>query len=241
VRVLVGSTFHVYVPVIYTDPLDDTRVHPDDYEFARKMTADALESHEDQEQWQFLVVDLMEDPKKEKKLGEIGTICIRLFALFTHVLATLDLDTFAEEWERSGKGKKLKALYDIRRELIHPFKDIRDKFRDPTEDELFTMLTGETDKTFFPGLLVTVVVSRVTSSKVYCKLENGVFGIIDAAYVSDQPGVKVDEVIVPSAYFFFQVLSHSHGLNYKYRSNVDMSCDVSGQGQIYCNSLLPRQ
>jgi len=64
------------VSFFFLDPLDDTRVHPDDYGFARKMVADALESHDDEDHWQFLVLDLMEDPKKEKKLSEIGNALI---------------------------------------------------------------------------------------------------------------------------------------------------------------------
>ncbi len=29
----------------------------------------------------------------------------------------------AQEWEKRGRDKKLKVLYDIKRELSHPFAD----------------------------------------------------------------------------------------------------------------------
>jgi transcriptional accessory protein Tex/SPT6 len=54
-----------------SDVLDDTRIHPDDYGFARKMAADALgEEEEEESQWAFLVEDVIRQPKKLEDIGK---------------------------------------------------------------------------------------------------------------------------------------------------------------------------
>ncbi len=73
----------------------------------------------------------------------------------------LDLETFAEEWERSGKGKKAIALQDIRKELCYPWKEVRVSYTDLNPDELFYLLTGETEQTLKEGMLVIARVVRI--------------------------------------------------------------------------------
>ncbi len=56
------------------DPLDDTRIHPEDYELARKMATDALELDEEDihdEHPSHVVTLIMRDPDNEKKLSEL--------------------------------------------------------------------------------------------------------------------------------------------------------------------------
>jgi transcription elongation factor SPT6 len=80
-----------------------------------------------------LVEDLMEKPRK---------------------LDDIDLDAFAEELEKNGKPFKKSILYDIKKEINAPFADPRLEYRDPDPNELFTMLTGETNATLKAGMLV---------------------------------------------------------------------------------------
>eukprot|EP01087_Luapelamoeba_hula_P017548 TRINITY_DN5544_c0_g1_i1.p1 TRINITY_DN5544_c0_g1~~TRINITY_DN5544_c0_g1_i1.p1 ORF type:complete len:1445 (+),score=255.12 TRINITY_DN5544_c0_g1_i1:88-4422(+) len=170
---------------VQVDPLDDTRVHPDDVSFARKMAYHALDSNEDEDQWQYLVEELMKDPNKSKKLSEI------------------DLDSFAEEWERGGRGKKLKTLYDIKRELISPFAEARAiPYSDPSEEQVFTMLTGETPDTLYSGLVVSATASSVSTTKVICKLDNGLTGVIMRDGKDSLP-----EFIVPGTSLLASVVS----------------------------------
>ena len=43
------------------------------------------------------------------------------------------------------------TLYDIRNELNSRYKDFRDKFRPPTVEQLFEMVTKETPGSFHEG------------------------------------------------------------------------------------------
>eukprot|EP01090_Pellita_catalonica_P014727 TRINITY_DN3820_c0_g1_i2.p1 TRINITY_DN3820_c0_g1~~TRINITY_DN3820_c0_g1_i2.p1 ORF type:complete len:591 (+),score=109.45 TRINITY_DN3820_c0_g1_i2:405-2177(+) len=134
------------------DVLDDTRVHPLDYEIARQMVADALDSNEPEANWQFLVQDIIDQ---------------------VDALEEIDLDSFADDWERSGRGKKKDTLYDIKDELADPYGDNRVKWRPPNVEELFTMLTGESRESFGYGTLVTARVTRVDEGTVTAALDNG--------------------------------------------------------------------
>ncbi len=48
-------------------------------------------------------------------------------------------------------GNKQITLYDIRAELNHRYKDLRNPYRSPTLEERFNMLTKETPSTFYIG------------------------------------------------------------------------------------------
>ncbi|XP_064612097.1 transcription elongation factor SPT6-like [Liolophura sinensis] len=125
-----GNSTEVYVEV-----LDGSRVHPETYEWARKMAVDALEYD-----------DTAEDANPAGALEEILESPERL--------KDLDLDAFAEELERQGYGNRHITLYDIRAELNHRYKDLRTPYRSPTNEEKFHMLTKETPQTFYIGKLV---------------------------------------------------------------------------------------
>ncbi|GFR73722.1 transcription elongation factor SPT6 [Elysia marginata] len=120
---------------IYVDVLDGSRVHPEAYEWARKMAVDALEYD-----------DSAEDANPASALEEILESPERL--------KDLDLDAFAEELERQGYGDKHITLYDIRAELNHRYKDLRTPYRSPSSEEKFNMLTKETPETFYVGRIL---------------------------------------------------------------------------------------
>ena len=143
------------------DPLDDTRIHPSDYSLVRKMAADALGLRLSDEE---LVEKLVRRPEK---------------------LEDIDLDAFANELERNGQPRKKSILYDIKFEISHPFQDPRLAYRDPDPNELFTLLTNETDATFRIGQLVTVRVTGIAEKSVKCRLDNGIPGSIFIRDLSD--------------------------------------------------------
>ena len=64
-----------------------------------------------------------------------------------------------------GYGNKNITLYDIRAELNHRYKDMRTIYRQPTAEEIFNMLTGETPETFYIGKLVMVKVTGIARRK----------------------------------------------------------------------------
>ncbi|KAL3310193.1 Transcription elongation factor SPT6, partial [Cichlidogyrus casuarinus] len=116
------------------DILDSTRVHLESYELARKMAIDALE------------YDESEDNDPNEALEEIIQSPARL--------RELDLDAFADELKNKGHGDKSITLYDIRAELNHRYKDLRQPFQSLNSEQIFIYATGETPETLHRGKLV---------------------------------------------------------------------------------------
>ena len=125
----------------YIEVLDSTRVHPEAYEWARKMAVDALE---------------YDDETDVNPAGALEEILEN-----PHRLEDLDLDAFAEELEKQGYGNKIITLYDIRAELSSRFKDPRCPYQTPPHEKLFSMLTRETPETLHKGKLVQGTVMKV--------------------------------------------------------------------------------
>ena len=165
------------------DPLDATRIHPGDYELARKMAADALdvdeEDYED-EHPSTVVTMFMKNDYKEK----------------TRQLDLLNLDDFAVNLLETQQESKRHALDVIHRELLDPFKDDRPQPPPLAVWDVVTMLSGETAKTLREGLIVSVQVLRVKQNFVIVKLASGIEGIINASYLVDGDQHVVPETIV---------------------------------------------
>ncbi|MFH4974474.1 hypothetical protein AB6A40_001183 [Gnathostoma spinigerum] len=125
----------------YVEVLDGSRVHPETYEWARKMAVDALEIDDAADPTSALE-EILQNPDK---------------------LKDLDLDAFAEELARQGFGNKSITLYDIRAELNHRYKDLRVPYEPPSNERIFTMLTKETPDSI--GKLVLGRVIRIVYRK----------------------------------------------------------------------------
>uniref|UniRef100_A0A2C9JN03 Transcription elongation factor spt6 n=1 Tax=Biomphalaria glabrata TaxID=6526 RepID=A0A2C9JN03_BIOGL len=145
---------------VYVDVLDGSRVHPEAYEWARKMAVDALEYD-----------DTAEDANPASALEEILESPERL--------KDLDLDAFAEELERQGYGDKHITLYDIRAELNQRYKDLRTPYRSPSLEERFNMLTKETPETFYVGKKICDYVQGSDHLTATWKLCDGILQHID--------------------------------------------------------------
>uniref|UniRef100_A0ABD2WU03 Transcription elongation factor SPT6 n=1 Tax=Trichogramma kaykai TaxID=54128 RepID=A0ABD2WU03_9HYME len=128
----------------YVEVLDGSRVHPETYEWARKMAVDALEYDDQDANPAGALEEILEAP---------------------HRLKELDLDAFAEELERQGFGNKGVTLYDIRSELDDRYKDLRPPFQSYTPDQLFTALVKETPETFYVGKLLEATVIGISYRK----------------------------------------------------------------------------
>ncbi|XP_026762077.2 transcription elongation factor SPT6 [Galleria mellonella] len=128
----------------YIEVLDGSRVHPETYEWARKMAVDALEYEDEDANPAGAVEEILEAPER---------------------LKDLDLDAFAEELERQGFGNKCITLYDIRAELNSRYKDLRVPYRSPTPEELFDILTKESPEIFYVGKMVLATVFGITHRK----------------------------------------------------------------------------
>ncbi|XP_050684543.1 transcription elongation factor SPT6 [Leptidea sinapis] len=128
----------------YIEVLDGSRVHPETYEWARKMAVDALEYEDEDANPAGALEEILEAPER---------------------LKDLDLDAFAEELERQGFGNKSITLYDIRAELNSRYKDLRVSYRSPTHEEMFDILTKESPDSFFVGKMVLATVVGISHRK----------------------------------------------------------------------------
>ncbi|KAK4315769.1 hypothetical protein Pmani_013007 [Petrolisthes manimaculis] len=128
----------------YIEVLDSTRIHPEAYDWARKMAVDALEYEDEEGKPAEALEEILETPER---------------------LSELDLEAFATELQNQGFGKKSTTLYDIRHELNHRYKDFRLPFRSPTPEEVFNVLTKESPETFYVGKLVQVSVTNFIHRK----------------------------------------------------------------------------
>lgn len=125
------------------EPLDRTRVHPENYAIARKMAADALEMEYNDEE-------------------EVGRHAIERIFESPASLDDLLLDEYAKELERRLGQKKLLAVMDIRAELAQPFHDRRlDKpVANMSPAAVLEMFTGETETSLCKGQLVMARIVR---------------------------------------------------------------------------------
>jgi transcription elongation factor SPT6 len=162
------------------DPLDNTRIHPEDYDLARKMASDALELDEEDthgEHPSHVVSLIMEDSDNTKKLDE------------------LNLDEFAVSLMESNGDRKRHTLNIIRAELVNPFGETRQPVEPPADWEVVTMLTGETNRTLKVGLIVSVLIQRIRQGFVNVRLDSGIEGVINARYLADEPPANIDSVV----------------------------------------------
>lgn len=160
-----------------SDYLDNTRVHPEDYDLGRKMAADALDI--DEEDVAAMVAD-----------GGPGAVINELINGHDEKVNELSLEDYAEELERNFNQKKRATLETIRAELQHAYEELRNKFLKISDEEIFTMLTGETKETLDVGMVVPVVTKRVTDRYIAVRLDCGVEG-----------NVSIDEMHDGSSHF----------------------------------------
>ncbi|KAF7298592.1 Transcription elongation factor Spt6 [Mycena indigotica] len=133
------------------DPLDNTRIHPEDYELARKMAMDDIGYDEDdiQDKHPSWVVGLtMDNPENERKLSE------------------LDLD------ERF-------TLDLITNEFMRLFAENLSPFAYLSGPEVLTMLSGETTKSLRTHLIVSAVVLQANSRGLRDRLNSGFEGPVE--------------------------------------------------------------
>lgn len=125
--------------------LDATRIHPEDYDLARKMAADAL--------------DL--DEEDMAHVEEQGGIIHQLVQEGVNHVDDLNLIAYGKELETKFGKKKYATLQIIKEELVNNFEELRRSFHLLDSAEVFQMLTGETAATFGPGVVVPVTVVKV--------------------------------------------------------------------------------
>lgn len=161
-----------------SDPLDNTRIHPEDYDLARKVAADALGLDE-------------EDVKAETDQNGPGAVVRKLFKEEQQEKVNeLILEEYAEQLEREYSQRKRATLEAIRAELMVPFEELRKAFLPLSTDQIFTMFTGETRDSLCEGMIVPANVRVVKDDFAIVKLDCGIEGRIEAHEVSNRHSVK---------------------------------------------------
>ncbi|OTA70500.1 SH2 domain-containing protein [Hypoxylon sp. EC38] len=166
-----------------SEPLDNTRVHPEDYELGRKMAADALELDE-------------EDVKAETDENGPGAIVRKLFREDEQEKVNeLILEEYAEQLEKNYNQRKRATLETIRAELQAPYEELRRNFSPLTPDQIFIMFTGETKESLAEGMIVPVNLRLVKDDFAIARLDCGIEGRIEAHEVNHRSNMSIRDVI----------------------------------------------
>ncbi|GAV29275.1 hypothetical protein PMKS-002757 [Pichia membranifaciens] len=145
--------------------LDATRIHPEDYDLARKMASDAL--------------DLEEEDRAEIE-ADNGSIIGKLYDEGVEKLDDLLLEGYANQLEEHGHRKRA-TLEMIKEELQNNYEELRKNFHLLTDFEVFEMLTNETRESFDRGVIVPVIVQKVDNRYLLCVTQNGILGNVARA------------------------------------------------------------
>ncbi|KAJ8097964.1 SH2 domain-containing protein [Lipomyces tetrasporus] len=165
-----------------TEILDSTRIHPEDYELARKMAADALELDEE---------DLVD-------LDNQGGVVAQLMDDDPEKLNELILEEYAEELLKNFNQRKRATLEMIKEELQRHYEELRKPFKVLTEEQVFTMLTGETEDTLAQGMVVPVNIRKVADRYLVARLACGIDGNVTAMEMTSRTDMPY-----PSALFYY--------------------------------------
>jgi transcription elongation factor SPT6 len=177
-----ASTFYVEYDKDEKDMeyLDNTRIHPEDYDIARKMAADALELDE-------------EDIKAETDENGNGAIVRKLVKENAQDRVNdLILEEYAEQLERNLNQRKRATLENIRSELIDPYEELRNPFiTQLASDDIFTMFTGETRDSLDRGMIVPMAIKRITDDHIDARLDCGIDAFVGESDLTDRYDVSV--------------------------------------------------
>ena len=159
--------------------LDNTRIHPEDYEIARKMMTDALELDE---------VDVDAETK------EHGPYAISRKLVVDKAQSSVNeliLEEYAEILKKSHKLKQA-TLENIKSELNDPYGELRNLFiTQLASDDIFTMFTGETRESLDEGMVVPIAIKRITDDHIDAKLDCGIDAFVGERDLTDRFDVSV--------------------------------------------------
>lgn len=151
----------------FIDLLDDTRIHPESYSLAQDMAKDIY------------LVDGTDDANDDDDVLEMAIEHVREKP---HLLRGVDVQEYAKEKDRLNKKE---TLNDIRLELMEGFQDRRRPYVEPSQDDEFYMISGETEEAMSEGRIVQATVRRVQPQRAICVLESGLTGMLSKEDYTD--------------------------------------------------------
>ncbi|CAH2065577.1 unnamed protein product [Thlaspi arvense] len=144
----------------FIDLLDDTRIHPESYGLAQELAKDIYDqdvrgdSNDDEDAIEMAIEHVRDRPASLRKV-------------------------VLDEYLASKKRENKKETYsNIMRELSCGFQDWRIPFKDPSPDEEFCMISGETEDTIAEGRIVQATVRRLQGGRAICVLDSGLTGML---------------------------------------------------------------
>lgn len=149
-----------------TNLFDSTRIHPEDYDLARKMIMDAF--------------DMDEEDRLAEEESDEHAIANRMKSEEIERVQDLILDDYADSILRNLGQRKRATLKAIAMELQTPFEELREKIFFMAPSEQFTMLTGETSLTLASGMIIPVSIKKSSLDRIDVKLDCGIDGIIQS-------------------------------------------------------------
>ena len=151
------------------NPLDVTRIHPENYPLANKIALSAMDDNFKESSSEAIRI-ILRDPKK---------------------INILDLDEYIRTSQEKGNKYTKFNIYFIRNEFQNPFNDERLSHKDLTSSELFYLLIG--DPTFKKGQMVNATVLRVDEEHVKCRLTNDLEATIWYKDIFEDSDIRPDE------------------------------------------------
>ncbi|KAK1386015.1 Transcription elongation factor spt6 [Heracleum sosnowskyi] len=152
----------------YTDLLDDTRIHPESYGLAKELAKDVY------------LEDVHDDIDDDEDVLEMAIEHVRERP---HLLKSLEVHQYAKSKQYENKLET--QLNNIRLELIQGFQDWRKEYAEPTQDEEFYMISGETEDTIAEERIVQATIRRVQPQRAVCILDSGLTGILSKEDYTD--------------------------------------------------------
>lgn len=154
-------------PAPASEPLDTTRIHPENYPLARKIAGDACGLPTDTEEGgKKAVLSAMKTPER---------------------LNDLLLEEYARELEARLHVSKHLTLLDIKAELQAPYADLRTVLATTPAETVFEALSGETEASLYLGQHVQARIQRITDRAVLCRLESGLSAVLPLNNMAPQP------------------------------------------------------
>ncbi|KAJ1990625.1 Transcription elongation factor spt6 [Coemansia spiralis] len=175
------------------DILDNTRIHPEDYDLARKMALDALDIEDDDE-------EDTGNRRGRKRADGPSRYVAEVMRRSPEKLDELDLVKYAEELKRLLDVHKLETLKFIKQEMQHPNDDPRSEYQQPSDTKVLEMFTGEIvgDTIKEDGSsVVSGTVVRVQPRFAIARLDSGLEGFISIANVADYRIEEVSDELAP--------------------------------------------
>ncbi|XP_006654589.1 transcription elongation factor SPT6 homolog isoform X2 [Oryza brachyantha] len=152
------------------DLLEDTRIHPESYALAKTLAKDVYAEEAPHE------ANEMDDDEQEMAIEHVREN--------PRMLESLDIREYMKSMPE--EFHKEETLKDIKLELRCGFSDWRTPYAEPTPDEEFWMLSGETEDTISDGRIVQVTVRSIQDNRIICTFDSGLKAIVMADNYSDE-------------------------------------------------------